>query len=82
MAPEWRGRGLGKQLLAAAIASSERHGIWSLYGGTFPENLGSMGMQLACGFRAVGRRERIARHKGVWRDTIITERRSKVVGLE
>jgi phosphinothricin acetyltransferase len=82
VAADSRGQGVGKRLLQALIDSSERHGIWSLYGGTFAENAASIRLQIACGFRVVGRRERIARHKGVWRDTIITERRSRVVGLD
>jgi L-amino acid N-acyltransferase YncA len=76
-----RGLGVGKALLLALIDSSERQGIWTLCGGTFPENAASVQLQLACGFRVVGRRERIAQHHGVWRDTILTERRSQVVGL-
>ena|SRR5438128_717654 len=75
-----RGRGIGRQLLLAAIAESERHGIWTLQGATFPENEASRRLQLACGFRELGRRERIAQQQGVWRDTILTERRSPVVG--
>jgi len=81
VAADHRGLGVGKRLLEALIESSERNGIWSLYGATFPENTASIELQLACGFRIVGRRERIAQHHGVWRDTIITERRSKVVGV-
>jgi phosphinothricin acetyltransferase len=76
-----RGQGIGTQLLKALIASSERHGIWSLVGSTFRENTASVRLQLACGFRLVGHRERIAQHHGVWRDTIMTERRSQVVGI-
>jgi L-amino acid N-acyltransferase YncA len=77
-----RGRRVGKKLLQALIESSERNGIWSLYGSTFPENTASIHLQISCGFRVVGRRERIAQHNGVWRDTIITERRSQVVGVD
>jgi L-amino acid N-acyltransferase YncA len=75
-----RGRGIGRRLLGELVASSERHGIWTLFGSTFPENAASLRAQAACGFRVLGRRERIARHHGVWRDTVITERRSRVVG--
>jgi L-amino acid N-acyltransferase YncA len=77
-----RGQGIGKRLMQELIESSERHGIWTLVGGTFAENTASVQLQLSCGFRIVGRRERIAQHYGVWRDTIITERRSSVVGVE
>jgi phosphinothricin acetyltransferase len=76
-----RGKGIGTQLLQALIASSERHGIWSLVGSTFRDNTASVRLQVACGFRLVGHRERIAQHHGVWRDTIMTERRSQVVGV-
>ena len=31
-----QGRGIGKLLLSKLIESSERHGIWSLYGSAFP----------------------------------------------
>jgi phosphinothricin acetyltransferase len=75
-----RGQGIGRQLLLAVIAESERHGIWTLQGATFAENAASLRLQRACGFRELGRRERIAQHQGVWRDTILTERRSTVVG--
>jgi L-amino acid N-acyltransferase YncA len=75
-----RGHGIGRRLLGELVASSERHGIWTLFGSTFPENAASLRAQAACGFRVMGRRERIAQHHGVWRDTVITERRSRVVG--
>jgi phosphinothricin acetyltransferase len=77
-----RGRGIGEELLRALIAESERRGIWTLQGATFPENAASLRLQRTCGFREIGRRERVARHHGVWRDTILTERRSLVVGAE
>ena len=48
----------------------------------FPENSASIAMNKACGFRKVGRRERIGRLDGVWKDVVLMERRSKVVGIE
>ncbi len=75
-----RGQGIGRRLLLAAIAESERQGIWTLQGATFPENEASLRVQRACGFREIGRRERIAQLCGVWRDTVLTERRSAIVG--
>jgi phosphinothricin acetyltransferase len=68
-------------LLQEVIASSEKNGIWTLYSSTFPENKESLKLQESCGFRKVGLREKIAMHHGVWRDTILSERRSKVVGI-
>jgi phosphinothricin acetyltransferase len=81
VAANWRGRGVGRILLDAVIAEAERHGIWTLQGATFPENEASLRLQEACGFRQIGRRERVAQLHGVWRDTILTERRSTVVGV-
>ncbi len=75
-----RGQGVGRALLTALIAESERAGIWTLQATIFAENLASQALHRSCGFREVGRRERIAQREGVWHDTVILERRSKVVG--
>lgn len=74
------GRGIGLALLQELVAASEVHGIWTLQASTFPENVASLRIQERCGFRVVGRRERIAQHAGAWRDTVLTERRSHDVG--
>ena len=79
--PDHQGQGVGAALLAALIPAAELHGIWTLQGSTFPENQASLALQQRFGFRVVGHRERIAEHHGVWRDTVITERRSRVVGV-
>jgi phosphinothricin acetyltransferase len=75
-----RGRGVGKALLRALVEASERAGVWTLQGAIFPENAASLALVKACGFREVGRRERIGRMNGVWRDTVLVERRSPTVG--
>jgi phosphinothricin acetyltransferase len=75
-----RRQGVGRALLEALIRESEEHGIWTLQGVTFAENVASLRVQAECGFRVVGRRERIAVLNGIWRDTILTERRSGLVG--
>ena len=77
-----RGRGIGRALLQALIESSETNGIWTLQGATIAENTASLTLQERCGFRVIGRRERIGKVAGVWHDTILTERRSKKVGIE
>src|SRR5262245_9412845 len=51
-----QGRGVGRQLLEALVRESERHGIWTLQGSTFPENEASLRLQRGCGFRVIGRR--------------------------
>lgn len=75
-----RGQGVGDALMRALIESSEAHGIWTLWSSIFPENTASLRLHLRHGFRKVGRRERIAQLHGVWRDTIVLERRSVTVG--
>lgn len=77
-----RGQGVGRALLEALILSSEENGIWTLQGATIAENAASIALQKRCGFRIVGRREHIGKRDGVWRDTIITERRSRRVGVD
>jgi len=71
-----RGRDVGKALLQALVAAAEDAGIWTLQGSIFPENRASLALHQACGFRIVGRRERIAQLHGVWHDTVLVERRS------
>ena len=71
-----RGQGIGRALLEALIQQSEQNGIWTLQASIFPENIASVQLHLRCGFREVGRRERIATLNGVWRDTLLFERRS------
>ena len=77
---EARGQGVGAELLAALIESSERAGIWTLETGVFPENAVSLGLLQRFGFRVVGTRERIGQMHGMWRDVVFLERRSEVVG--
>ena len=72
-----RGTGIGRALLEALIAASEENGIWTLQASIFPENSASVELHLRCGFREVGRRERIATLNGVWRDTLLFERRRR-----
>jgi phosphinothricin acetyltransferase len=68
--------GIGERLLRALIESSEENGIWTLTASIFPENEASLAMHLNSGFRVIGRREKIAKLDGVWRDTLLLERRS------
>lgn len=80
VAPGARGRGVGSALLRALIASTEEAGIWTIQSGVFPENTASLALHHGCGFRTVGTRERVGRQHGVWRDVVLIERRSPVVG--
>src|SRR5258705_2286573 len=73
-------QGYGKELLKGLVAGSENHAIWTLQASIFPENVASITLHRTSGFREVGRRERIAKLNGVWRTTVLMERRSIVVG--
>jgi len=76
-----RGKGIGKQLLLALIEESEKENFWTLQAGIFPENIASLFIHEACGFRIIGTRERIGQMNGVWRDTVLLEKRSKNTGI-
>ncbi len=73
-------RGVGAALLGALIRSSEAAGIWTIQSSVFPENTASLALHQRAGFRTVGIRERVGRHHGRWRDTVLIERRSIVAG--
>jgi L-amino acid N-acyltransferase YncA len=75
-----QGQGVGRALLERLIVLSDAAGIWTLQAGIFPENKASLRLHLGCGFRLVGVRERIGELNGVWRDVLLLERRSEVVG--
>jgi L-amino acid N-acyltransferase YncA len=76
-----RGTGVGKALLTALIAESEAAGIWTLFSSIQADNPVSVTLHEQCGFRMIGRRERLAQRNGVWQDTFNMERRSRVVGV-
>ena len=81
-----RGAGVGSLLMDALIEAAEAHGVWTLQATVFPENEASLRLHEKHGFRLVGRRERIAQMRvgqwaGQWRDTLLLERRSRVVGV-
>ncbi|GAA3458088.1 hypothetical protein GCM10018963_01010 [Saccharothrix longispora] len=71
-----RGRGVGKSLLHKQVTAADEAGLWTLQTAIFPENRASIALHHSAGFRTVGVRERIARHHGVWRDTVMLERRA------
>ncbi|MBT8226664.1 MAG: GNAT family N-acetyltransferase [Dactylosporangium sp.] len=66
---------MGRALLTWLIDSADSGDIWTLQAGIFPENTASLAAHRRAGFRIVGRRERLGRHHGVWRDVLLLERR-------
>ena len=80
VAGEARGAGLGRELLERLVELSEQAGYWTLTAGVFPENEASLWLHKTCGFREVGVRERLGELYGVWRDVVLLERRSTLIG--
>lgn len=78
----YRGKGIGGALLQKLVTESEASNIWTLQSGIFPENTGSIALHEKLGFREIGYREKIGKMDGVWRDTVLMERRSKIIGQE
>jgi len=76
-----RGKGIGRQLLAELVKGSEENNFWTLESRIFAENTASLKIHLDNGFRLIGTRERIGKLNGVWRDTLLLERRSVKIGL-
>jgi L-amino acid N-acyltransferase YncA len=75
-----RSIGVGRRMLQALIEESERNEIWTLQAGIFPENTASVALHKSCGFRTVGVRQRIGKLGDAWRDVLLLERRSSIVG--
>ncbi len=80
LADAQRGRGIGEYLLTKLIESSEANDIWTLQSGIFPENKASIRIHEKCGFRIIGYREKIGKMGDIWRDNLMLERRSRLVG--
>jgi len=76
-----RGKGVGKTLMKALIKESEAAGLWTLQSGIFPENKGSIQLHKKVGFRFIGKRERVGKLDGEWKDNLLFERRSDSVGI-
>ncbi len=77
-----RGRQIGTKLLRALVAASEQEGIWTLQAGIFSENVASIELHKRCGFAMIGTREKLGKMNGRWRDVVLMERRSQIVGID
>ncbi len=79
---KFKGQKLGSLLLEKLILESENDGLWTLQAGIFKENETSIKLHEKHGFRQIGYREKIGKMNGIWRDTLLFERRSKNVGTD
>ena len=78
-----RRRGVGRALMEALIPASEAEGVWTLQAGVLSDNRGSLALHERAGFRRIGVQERLGRDgRGRWRDVVLLERRSRVVGAD
>jgi phosphinothricin acetyltransferase len=78
-----RGEGVGRALLEALIPESEAVGLWTLLAGVLADNVASLALHEAVGFRQVGEQRRMGRDiTGRWRDVVLLERRSVVAGTD
>jgi L-amino acid N-acyltransferase YncA/DNA-binding transcriptional ArsR family regulator len=70
-----RGRGVGKALLWRQVNEADAGGLWTLQTSVFPENRASIALHHSAGYTTLAVRSRIAQLDGVWRDTVLLERR-------
>ncbi|WP_375323351.1 GNAT family N-acetyltransferase [Flagellimonas sp. GZD32] len=82
IAAKSRGMGVGKMLMQQLIEESEKAGYWTLQSGVFPENEASINLHEKVGFRFIGKRERVGKIHGVWKDNLLFEKRSDKVGVD
>jgi L-amino acid N-acyltransferase YncA len=80
--PDYIGKGIGKLLLSMLVDAAEAAGIWTIQSGIFPENSASIALHHACGFRTIGRRERLGQLRGTWRDVLLLEHRRSDPSVE
>lgn len=81
VASAFSGKGIGKKLMNALIEESEKNGVWTITAAIFPENIASIKLHLQSGFRKIGYMEKAGCMNGVWRDTVLFERRSRKTGI-
>jgi phosphinothricin acetyltransferase len=81
VAEDMRGRGVGRALLEALVPASEAAGFWTLMAGVMAENEASIALHERCGFERVGVMRAMGQDAaGRWRDVVLLQRRSPVVG--
>ena len=76
-----RGLGVGRMLLEAILPASEVAGLWTLLAAVLADNEASLALHESVGFRRVGVQRGLGQDgSGRWRDIVLLERRSEVIG--
>jgi L-amino acid N-acyltransferase YncA len=70
----WRGKGVGRALLARLLELGREHGYHKLVLSAFPFNAAGVALYERLGFRTVGIYQEQGRLDGHWVDTIVMER--------
>lgn len=70
-----RNVGVGKSLLFRQVVEADAGGLWTLQTSIFPENRASIALHHSAGYQTLAVRSRIAQLDGIWRDTVLLERR-------
>jgi phosphinothricin acetyltransferase len=69
--------------MAALLPASETAGYWTLLAGVLAENAPSLALHERVGFRRIGVQHRLGQDaSGRWRDVVLLERRSTVIGVD
>tara|TARA_Y100001970_G_scaffold174615_1_gene213087 strand:+ start:254 stop:763 length:510 start_codon:yes stop_codon:yes gene_type:complete len=81
IAEDYKQKGVGSKLLNELIVQSEAAGYWTLEAFIFPENEASIILHKKHNYELIGIRKKIGvTHDGIFRDVMLFERRSSVVG--
>ncbi len=70
----YRGQGVGRLLLNAAVEAARSHGFHSVIGRISIEQTASISLHKACGFEIVGIEREVGRKFGRWLDVAIAQR--------
>ncbi len=77
----YHNKGIGDKLMTELVKESERNNVWTMQAGIFPENIASIRLHEKHNFRILGVKEKVGKMDHRWRDVVLMERRSRVVGV-